>query len=331
MVLVVSGCGSASGTSSSSGAASQTAYATLTPVTIDFTFSWKAEYAALVYADVKGIFAQQGLSVTFQEGTGSQAVYAGLGSGQNTFVIGPSGTAAQAASGGVPVTSVATYMPVTPSVLVAQSGTTLNTPKDLEGKQVGLRIGADASLFFDAFLKKNGVDASKVRVTKLNASAANASFLSSDIQVVDAFTNNELPLLQAKVSAPLTTLSFAQFGFPILGEGVAVTTQFLQSSPDIIRRFLRAETAGIKAAKANPSDAAATIKRLHSTALPDQSIVDAQVKATLDSMTAASGHQLGYAAPSAWANMLSIFTETGSIKSPLATSAYYTNDYLPSS
>ncbi|GAC1339536.1 MAG: ABC transporter substrate-binding protein [Candidatus Dormibacteria bacterium] len=336
IVVLASGCGSSSGGSSGSSAASPssgaaTAYASLTPVTIDFTFTWKAEYAPLVYADAKGLFAKQGISVTFREGTGSQAVYAGLGAGDNTFVVGPSGTAAQAASSGVPVINVATFIPVTPSVLVAQQGVTLKTPKDLEGKQVGLRTGADASLFIKAFLTKNAVDASQVHITNLNGAAANADFLTGGIQVVDAFTNNELPLLQAKVGAPLKTLSFADFGFPILGEGVSVSTQFMKSKPDLIKRFLAAQTAGIKAAKKNPNDAAMTIKQLHSVALPAQDIVNAQTQATLDSMTAPAGHPLGYASNADWDKMLTIFAETGSIKNRLPASSYYTNSLLPAS
>jgi len=329
LTLALTACGSSS-EKPSSGSTESGASGPHTAITVEFTYTWKGEYAPLVYADEKGLFAKQGLDVTFKEGKGSQVTYSSLGDGPNTFVIGPSGTAAQAASTGVPVTNVATFIPVTPSVLVAKNGTQLKTPKDLEGKTVGLRSGADASLFFSSFLKTNNVDASKVKVSSLDGSAANAAFLSGQVQVVDVFSNNELPTLTAKLDgkAP-NTLAFSDFGFTILGQGVSVSNAFLKSSPDIIKKFLIAETAGIEAAKKNPVDAAKVLKSRHSAALPDESIVEQQVKATLDAMVPESGHPLGYVSAPAWDKMLDLFQQTGQIKNRLSTATYYTNDLLP--
>lgn len=302
---------------------------TLTPVTVQFTYSWKGEYAGLVYADETGLFAKEGLQVTFKEGKGSQGVYAGLGAGMNTFVIGPSGTAAQAVSAGVPVTNVATFMLVTPSVLVAKAGTKLSTPKDLEGKNVGLRSGADAALFFDAFLKKNHVDPAKVKLTHLNGSAANAAFLSGSIQVVDVFSNNELPILAAQLDQAPNTMAFSDFGFPILGQGVTVSNAFKKKSPDVIKRFLRATIAGILAAKKDPLAAAKVIKDRLGVALPDQSVVNEQVKATLNAMNASPGHSLGWVSSATWNKMLDLFKQTNQITTKLATRNYYSDYFLP--
>lgn len=310
-------------------AALKVASPTLTPITVQFTFSWKGEYAALVYADEKGLFAKEGLKVTFKEGKGSQGVYAGLGAGTNTFIIGPSGTAAQAVSAGVPVTNVATFMLITPSVLVAKAGIKLNSPKDLEGKNVGLKTGADAALFFDAFLKKNHVDPTKVNVTHLNSSAATAAFLSGSIQVVDAFSNNELPILTSMLDKAPNTLAFSDYGFPILGQGVTVSNAFKKKSPDLIKRFIRAAIAGIEAAKKDPIGAAKVIKARESAALPDESVVEQQVKATLDAMTAAPGHPLGWVPSRTWDKMLLLFKSTGQITTRLSTLVYYSNYFLP--
>lgn len=301
----------------------------LTPITIQFTFSWKGEYAALVYADEKGLFAKEGLQVTFKEGKGSQGVYAALGAGTNTFIIGPSGTAAQAVSAGVPVTNVATFMLVVPSVLIAKAGTKLSSPKDLEGKNVGLRSGADAALFFDAFLIKNHVDASKVNVTHLNGSAANAAFLSDSIQVVDVFSNNELPTLSALLDKAPNTLAFSDFGFSILGQGVTVSNAFKKKSPNVIKKFIRAAIAGIEAAKQNPKDAAKVIKERQGATLPDLAIVEQQVKATLDAMTAVPGRPLGWVSSATWSKMLALFKSTGQITTQFPTRVYYSDYFLP--
>lgn len=321
----------ASTTTQAAGDSSPATPADLTPVTIQFTYTWAGYYGALVYADELGLFAKEGLKVSFKEGKGSQTVFASLGEGMNTFVITPMSNSAQATSSGVPVISVATFQPVNPSVLVAKAGTELKTPKDLEGKKVGLRSGANAALFFDAFLKQNGVDASKVHLTKLDSSAATTAFLTGSTQVVDAFANNELPTIAAQLDKPPVTLAFADFGFSLLGDGVAVSTAFLKSSPDVVKRFLRAEIAGIEAAKANPEAAAKAIKDRVGVALPDLSIVEEQMKATLEADEATAGHPLGWVSDVSWSKMLGLFESTGQIKNRLDMSAYFTNDYLPGS
>lgn len=322
LALALTACGS----SGSNSAASDSGK--LTPVTVAFTYSWKGEYAPLVLADEKGYFAKQGLKVTFKEGKGSQVVYSSLGDATDTFVIGPSSDAAEAISSGVPIIDVATFVPVTPSVFVAKPDTTLATPQDLVGKHVGLRSGADASLFFKAFLTKNGVDPAKVKLTEMNSAAATTAFLNGTVEVVDAFTNNELPTMQQKLGKAPNTLAFSDFGFPILGQGVAVSTAMAKAKPDLIKKFLSAEAQGIQAAKKDPAAAAKAIKSKESAKLPDESIVEQQVKATLDVMVPEPGHQLGWLSEATWIKMLDLFKQAGQTESNLPVSKYYTNQFL---
>jgi NitT/TauT family transport system substrate-binding protein len=322
LALALTACGSSGSDSGGSGGSN------LTPVTVAFTYSWKGEYAPLVLADEQGYFAKQGLKVTFKEGKGSQVAYSSLGDATDTFVIGPSSDAAEAISGGVPIIDVATFVPVTPSVLVAKPGTTLSTPQDLVGKHVGLRSGADASLFFKAFLKTNGVDPSKVNVTDMNSAAATTAFLNGTVQVVDAFTNNELPTIQQKLGQAPNTLAFNDFGFPILGQGVTVSTAMAKAKPDLVKKFLIAEAQGIDAAKKDPAGAAKALKSKESAKLPDQAIVEQQVKSTLAVMVPEPGHQLGWLSDATWTKMLDLFKQAGQTETSLPLSKYYTNEFL---
>jgi ABC-type nitrate/sulfonate/bicarbonate transport system substrate-binding protein len=333
--LAIAGCSSSGSKASGGGGgggggSASNAGGKLTPVTVAFTFSWKSEYAPLVLADQKGIFAKHGLKVTFKEGKGSQVAFSSLGNATDTFVIGPTCDAALAIANGVPIESVATFIPVTPSILVAKEGTDISTPQKLVGKHVGLRSGADASLFFDSFLRKNNVDPSKVQVTDLNSAAATTSFIKGNVQVVDAFANNELPLIESQFKTKVNTLAFADFGFPLLGQGVTVSTAMAKSQGDVIRRFLAAETEGIQAAKADPVGAAKAIKSAEGPKLPDEPVVEQQVKATLAAMTPETGEPAGRISDKTWANLLQLFKDAGQNKKNVPASKFYTNDFLAS-
>lgn len=321
---MIAACGSASTTGSTK---SPTSTPAPTAVTVQFTYTWKAEYAPLLYAQQKGYFAKQGIDVTFKQGNGSQTVFASVGAsgGSNTFIIDQASDLAPAISQGVPLISVAIFMPEAPDVLVAKAPAALTSPKSLEGLTVGLRSGADASLIFQKFLATNGVDASKVREVTLASSAANAALLNGTVQVVDAFTTNELPELAANTSAQLNTLAFSKWGFALPGEGVAVTKSFVQSSPRIIKRFLTAETQGIQACQQNTTACAQAIVNQEPTAIPPLPIAEKDVQATVAAEQAPAGHQLGYQTSSTWNTTLNVMP----ISQRLADSEYYTNSVLP--
>lgn len=308
------------------GAAGAATSGSQTPVTIDFTYTWKAEYAPLLLAEKRGYFAKQGISVTFNQGNGSANVFESVAArgGKNTFVIDQSNDLGPAVSEGLPLLSVATFMPEAPDVLVSR--TPIRTPKALQGKTVGIRSGGDDSLFFNAFLVKNNVNPSLVHVVNVSSSAGNSAFLTGKVDVVDAFANNELPEIRADYhGGKLYVLNYSRWGFGLLGEGVAVTKAFAKADPGLIRRFLTAETAGIRACKANPNAAAAAIKNAQPTAMPALSIVRKQVEATCRSEAPVAGHQLGWQSAQGWNKTLTVMP----IKKRYPNSTYYTNAYLP--
>ncbi len=298
----------------------------LTPVTVQFSYSWKGAYAPLVVADANGYFKDHGLSVTFNEGKGSQVVFSSLGNSTNTFVIVPTSDAVKPINEGIPLISVATYAPVSPSGLAAKPGVQLKTPADLEGKRIGLRSGADASLFFDKFLAANHIPKDKVTITNLNGAAATSAFLEGSIDVVDVFTDNELPIIDAKLGAPANFLSFGSFGFAQLGTGVIVSTAMAKSQGPVIREFLAAYTQGIEATKKDPVAAAKVIKDKVGVNLPALPIVEKQVEATVAADTPVDGHVLGWASAEGWQRSAALFSDPGK---PLPLDKYYTNEFLP--
>ncbi|MBN9608814.1 MAG: hypothetical protein BGO26_12060 [Actinobacteria bacterium 69-20] len=298
----------------------------LTPVTVQFSYSWKGAYAPLVVADANGYFKEHGLAVTFNEGKGSQVVFSSLGNATNTFVIVPTSDAVKPINEGVPLISVATYAPVSPSGLAAKPGVELKTPADLEGKKIGLRSGADASLFFDKFLAANHIPKDKVTITNLNSAAATSAFLEGSIDVVDVFTDNELPIIDAKLGAPANFLSFGSFGFAQLGTGVIVSTAMAQSQGPVIREFLAAYTQGIEATRKDPVAAAKAIKDKVGLNLPALPVVEKQVEATVAADTPVDGHALGWASEEGWQRSAALFSAPGK---PLPLAKYYTNEFLP--
>jgi NitT/TauT family transport system substrate-binding protein len=309
---------------------------TLTDVTIQFTFKTRGELAFLYLADKNGYFKQQGIRVKFVEGVGAGPVFASTAIKHgNIFVAGIMNQAAVAMNQGLPLRAVATWEPIVQSVLVSKPNMPINKPSDLIGKTVGLKQGQNASLVFPHFLKANGIDPSQVNVKMLDSSSANAVFLQGGVDVVDAFTTNEQPILEAAVAGRLSVLRISDFGFPDLGVGLIVNREIpaTKKGGDLIRRFLIAADKGITATKANPQAAAEAIKAMYGALLPDTPIILEQVKNTNAAMPKLGKHMYGWADPAGWKEAIATARKTQVIvdppdRAPLPASYFYTNKYV---
>jgi NitT/TauT family transport system substrate-binding protein len=304
----------------------------LRKVTAQFTFIARGEYAHLFLADEKGFFAEEGLEVDFKEGKG--AVFESVASrgGQDVFLISTVNQVTESVTnGGLPMISVATWEPKSASVFASRPGTPIRTPKDLEGKTIGVKQGLSMDLMLATFFKRNDIDPKKVKVRQLDPAAANTVFIGGDVDAIDAFVTNEVPILEAQAKEELVTLPVADNGVPELGIGVVVTNDFLEGDPELVRGFLRAAHRGVEEMKKDPAAAAAAIKNSKfEKALPDLPIIEKQVANTIELMPEpAGGHMYGWAEESAWQTMADHQKESGVIKKDvLPMDKYFTNDYL---
>lgn len=300
-------------------------------VTIQLTFRIRGGLASLATAQHKGYFKEQNINAEFVEGAGSLAVMSAVPDGKNVFVFGPDTAAAQAISQGIPLVTVATYQTATPIGLVGRPGVKLTTPKDLEGLRLALVTGDTFSRIYPAFAEKNGVDTSKVRSTTMDGSARTNALIHGDVDVASVLLDNEYPLVASQLSGTLPTLRIADFGFPLLGDGVTVRKSLVEQKPDLVRRFLAALQKGYDANQTTPGLGTESALALWADKLPTKDIASAQIEATLaaDKQGKTPNQPYGYVPASAWDNTLTILQNVGGISNRLPTDQYFTNAYLP--
>jgi NitT/TauT family transport system substrate-binding protein len=282
-------------------------------------------------AQQKGFFKAQNINAEFVEGTGSLAVMSAVPDGKNVFVFGPDTAAAQAISQGIPLVTVATYQTATPIGLLARPGVKLTTPKDLEGLRVALVTGDTFSRIYPAFAEKNGVDTSKVKSTTMDAAARTNALIHGDVDVASVNMDNEFPLIASELKGTLPALRIADFGFPLLGDGVTVRKSLVEQKPDLVKRFLAAMQQAYNANQTTPGLAVDSTLSLWGDKMPAKDISAQQIEVTLaaDKQGKAANQPYGYVPASAWENTLTILLNAGGIKEKLPTDQYFTNAFLP--
>lgn len=300
-------------------------------VTVQFTFRIRGGLASVATAQQKGFFKAQNINAEFVEGTGSLAVMSAVPDGKNVFVFGPDTAAAQAISQGIPLVTVATYQTATPIGLLARPGVKLTTPKDLEGLRLALVTGDTFSRIYPAFAEKNGVDTSKVKSTTMDAAARTNALIHGDVDVASVNMDNEFPLIASELKGTLPALRIADFGFPLLGDGVTVRKSLVEQKPDLVRRFLAAMQAAYAANQTTPGLAVDSTLSLWGDKMPPRDVSAQQIDVTLaaDKQGKAPNQPYGFVPASAWDTTLTTLLNAGAIKEKLPTDQYFTNTFLP--
>lgn len=130
-------------------------------------------YGEAYYAQDMGFFAKHGISVEFAvNNAGAIALAALAGNGVDIGVANPV-SVAQAYVKGIPVSIFAgggLYTAASPAtLLVVPKNSPLRTPKDLEGKTIGLPgLGDQLQAAMTIWLQKNGADPAKVKYVEVN-------------------------------------------------------------------------------------------------------------------------------------------------------------------
>jgi NitT/TauT family transport system substrate-binding protein len=239
----------------------------------------------------------------------------------------PAVFALTAISKGMPVKVVAIYHPKTPLGIISFPDKPVRTPKDLEGKTIAHSVGETGTSYLDAFCKANSVDCSKITKVQMNAQSRMPQFLQRQVDLVTVYMNNELPLIESQAKQKFVMLEMPKFGFAIPGLAVVTSDALIASKPDVLKRFLRATSEGIKEMKANPGDAArATVKNW--SGAPDVALVEMQVKVTADGIPVPAGKTIGWIEDKLIVDTLELLKASGEIDAPKPTSTYYTNALL---
>jgi NitT/TauT family transport system substrate-binding protein len=298
-----------------------------TKVVIRLTWKVKGEYAPLYVALQKGYYANEGLDVELAEGSGSETVVKLVGAGTENIAYGSATVVGEAVNQGMPVEVVAIYQPEIPMALASFPDLALATPKDLEGKRLGISTGEAFGNMLEPFARLNGFDVSKVTVVRMENSARNLQFLVRKLDVTTIFLNNELPLFEKRVGVKFNVLKVADFGLKLLGSSFIVNSNFARNNPELLRKLLRATAKGYLDAKLDPR-AATLIMDRYMTAKIDQDVLEQQIKATLDATPMVEGKPIGWQSDAAWMANLQLLKVTNAIRDIKDLRTYYTNDYL---
>ena len=142
------------------------------------------------------------------------------------------------------------------NVTVVAEKSTIQSPKDIQGKKVVVSGPKTAStLFFQIGLKKAGVDPMKNEYFVSGTGPGMVGVLDSGgAEVVAGYVPYVADMVLKKIGRVLSTGSDA-IGRPAPGDGFIASTKFMKEKPEAVKDVLRAQFAATNYIKTNPADA----------------------------------------------------------------------------
>jgi NitT/TauT family transport system substrate-binding protein len=131
------------------------------------------------------------------------------------------------------------------------------TPRDLEGKRVGIPAADPAGAAWPIFSKANDIGARKVIVENIGAPVREPMLAAGQIDAVTGRTYALFIDLKDK-GVPvndIVVLPMADYGVVLYGKAIIVNTAFADTHPELVKGFLRAFLKGLRETAARPASA----------------------------------------------------------------------------
>jgi NitT/TauT family transport system substrate-binding protein len=282
-----------------------------------------------VIAQDKGFYREEGVDIEIGQGKGSASTAQLVGSGQDMFGVADTGTAALAIAKGVPITVLGSWVQKnTNTITVLESGD-IKTPQDLKGRRIGSASGGAPGALLPAFLEANGMGMSDISVVNVEAASVPSSLAERKVDGIAVFATGDAVIVELGTGNKVRNFLYADSGINVLGTGLIVNNDVLNSNPDLVRRMVRATVRGWEYAQEHPEETVdAGLKRSEA---GKKDVFMRQLTDTFAYLHTnnSEGKPLGWMSEADWDESLKLLKQYFSLQTDRPARDFYTNDFLP--
>ncbi len=226
---------------------------------VPFALDWKFEGPAAPYfmAIDNGHFAEEGLDVTIEAGSGSVGTIPKIATGAFPIGFGDINSVVKFLdqNPGAPVTAVMMVYDKPPFAIVGRKSLGVEAPKDLEGKILGAPPPDGAWAQFPAFASANDLAVDAITVEPVGFPTREPMLAEGNVAAITGFSfSSVLNLKRLGVPAEdISNILMADYGLQLYGNAILVNTEYAAENPDTVKGFLRAVAKGWQDTIADPA------------------------------------------------------------------------------
>ncbi len=303
---------------------------------VPFALDWKFEGPSAAYfaAIDNGHFANEGLNVTIEAGSGSVQTIPKIATGAFPIGFGDINSVIKFLdqNPGAPVTAVMMIYDKPPFAIVGRKSLGVSEPKDLEGKILGAPPPDGAWAQWPVFVAETGIDASTVTVEPVGFPTREPMLAEGNVAAITGFSFSSVVNLKRLGVADddITNILMADHGLELYGNAILVNTDWAAENGETIEAFLRAVAAGWKDVKADPAAGIASLIERNPAA--DPALEQERLQMSIDQNVATDwvmANGMGNIDPARMAAAIEQLGQTYEFQNDPTPEAYFTDAYLP--
>ena len=302
--------------------------ATSVSMTIDWVF--EGSNSGFLIAREMGFYRDAGLDVTVGPGKGSGNTAQLVASKATQVGFADGYTCGNGISKGMAIKTIGSIFRKAPAAIIVLSGSSIKTPKDLEGRTLGITAGSGVFQQWPAYVKGAGLDASKIRIVNIDPSGLGPALISGKVDAIGGYAASFVPSIEVLGKTDARLLWFADAGVNIVSNGIIAHNDLINSDPDLLHKFVAASIKGFLYERQHIDEAVAVVKKYSPTS--DPAIIKRGFEVSWKTWVTPStkGKPLGWEAEQDWASTIAVLKQYGGVTAPLTTSQVYTNEFVPS-
>ncbi len=265
--------------------------------------------------------------MTLDRGFGSAAT--SVAAGKHDYGIDGMSSVVIARSKDIPVKMVSVWHERGMYTLFMLKSSGIRTPKDLEGKTIGVAVADVTHRSFAVFSQTVGLK--KWKWVFLRPVAKNPSLLAKKVDAIGTFTTVGIPLrLQAKkMGDGIVEFLWSDFGIRLPTDGIVAHDKTIAEKPGQIRRFLSATLKGNAWAIEHPKEAVDIFQKFHPDANRSMTAGFWNLSSRFQVWGSLKKHGLGHFDRGVMKYTLEAITKAYKLKNPPALDDIYTAKFLP--
>lgn len=212
------------------------------------------EHAPFIVGLKKGYYKDEGIDLEIQEGRGSGVTIQAIGAGTAAFGLADVSVMIKAVGRGAPVKAIGVLQQRTPGAVVAPADR-IKDAADLPGKTIAITPGDAVMPFWPLYLDKIGVDGGAVSTVAGDAQTKLNAVVNGQADGLLGSVTDQGARLPDIIGKPVNILRFTDAGVNLIGLGIVVNDDTMQSKGDLLKRFMRATVRATEDAEKDPQGA----------------------------------------------------------------------------
>jgi len=300
-----------------------------------FRLNWTlyGEHAPFFVARDKGFYAQEGLEVEIQEGSGSTTVAQLVANATSPVAYVDAATMMRGVGAGMPIKAVGVTLQQSPMAFIYRADAARPTKiSEIKGSRIAITAG-DASLaIFTAFMGKLGMKLEDVQmITVSNPAAKEQAVLARQADALLGYFMDQGPRMQLQSGVKMGwTRLYDMAGVTTLSSAIIANNNWIKEAKnqDQLRRFLRASQRGWQYAFDNRAEAAAIFRKAAPVFTQEIALLEVDGTMSIIRTERAKGKPIAWTDIGDWKDTQDLLSTYAKLNPQSDLNVYFTNQYL---